>query len=130
MKQSRSFSTAVLLPIALLVAALAWTSAPISTPTVTPVDQQTVVEPVCIKPELIVFSADWCSACRQIAPQLEQLEKSGIKVTYINIDKEPQLAKKYGVTSLPTMLLRICGRVRRTQDINEAIQWLTEVKCK
>ena len=134
--RQRSFSTAVLLPIALLVAILAWTRDPVGTmvqpapgtpvPVVTPVVTPT---PVPKQVELVVFSAPWCGACRQIKAQIDQIEKSGIKVTRIDVDKDPQIALQNYVMSIPTMLIKACGQVRRTQNIDEAIKWIEEAKC-
>jgi thioredoxin 1 len=55
------------------------------------------------KEKLIVdFYADWCGPCKMLAPILEELE--GIDVLEINVDEYPELAAKFGVMSIPTLL--------------------------
>lgn len=59
-------------------------------------------------PVLVDFYATWCSHCTRLSPVLEELaaEMSGrLKVVKINVDENKELTKKYGVMSLPTMLL-------------------------
>ncbi|MDR0426861.1 MAG: thioredoxin [Clostridiales bacterium] len=59
-------------------------------------------------PVLVDFFADWCGPCRSQAPLLEQLagEMDGeIKIVKVNVDDEPELARRYGVMSIPTLVL-------------------------
>lgn len=57
--------------------------------------------------KIIKFSAPWCSSCRVISPIFDVLKEeysSKISLEDINVDVTPEIAKKYGVTSLPTIL--------------------------
>ncbi len=56
---------------------------------------------------LVDFYADWCGPCRMIATQLESLceERSENKIVKINVDNNTSLAKKYGIMSIPALLL-------------------------
>ena len=60
------------------------------------------------QPVLVDFWAPWCGPCRQIAPLIEQLasENSGsAKVVKINIDDNQEIARQYGVMSIPTLMI-------------------------
>lgn len=53
---------------------------------------------------LVDFYADWCGPCKMLSPILEQVE-SPIKVIKVNVDKHEDLAREYGVMSIPTLVL-------------------------
>lgn len=53
---------------------------------------------------LVDFYADWCGPCKMLSPILEQVE-STIKVIKVNVDKHEDLAREYGVMSIPTLVL-------------------------
>lgn len=52
---------------------------------------------------LIDFYADWCGPCKMLAPVLEEI--NSIKIIKINVDIHQELAKEYGVMSIPTLIL-------------------------
>lgn len=57
---------------------------------------------------LVDFYADWCAPCRMVAPILEQVatEMNGeVKILKVNVDKNKAAASKYGVQSIPTLML-------------------------
>lgn len=69
------------------------------------------------KPVLIDFYADWCGPCRMMGPIIEEIaeEKSDtIKVGKINVDENQDLAMKYGVMSIPTIVIIKNGEVEKT----------------
>ena len=67
-------------------------------------DQLTVVD----------FWAEWCGLCRAIGPVIEELHKEyqgKVKVGKLNVDHNPQVAMKYGITSIPAILFLKKGEV-------------------
>jgi thioredoxin 1 len=56
---------------------------------------------------LVDFWAEWCGPCHAVAPILDQIaeERSELRLVKVNIDEEPELARRYGVMSIPTMIL-------------------------
>jgi len=63
---------------------------------------------------LVDFYANWCGPCKMIAPELERAE-SDIKVVKVDVDEFEDLAREYGVMSIPTLVLFDKGQeVRRT----------------
>lgn len=73
---------------------------------------------IAVEREVLAFTATWCGGCRQDKPQIAMLRERGVKITEINIDERPDLAKQYGVTVVPTYVVLENGvEVERTTSI-------------
>ena len=81
---------------------------------------------------LVDFYATWCGPCRMLAPVLEEVasDRSSVKIVKIDVDKCPNLARKYGVMSVPTLYLFKEGReVSKTSGYmpkEEVIDWINQ----
>jgi thioredoxin 1 len=60
------------------------------------------------KPVIVDFWAEWCGPCHAVSPVLERIAEEradDLRVVKVNIDEEPALAQRYGVMSIPTIVL-------------------------
>lgn len=67
-----------------------------------------------VQPILVDFSASWCPPCRAIAPTIDALAEEfqgRLKVGMVDVDAEPELAERYGIRAMPTLLIIDGGRV-------------------
>ena len=62
---------------------------------------------------LVDFYADWCGPCKSLGPIIEEvaMEQKDITFYKVNVDKEHDVAKKYGIMSIPTLILFENGKV-------------------
>ena len=68
------------------------------------------------KPVLIDFWATWCGPCRMVAPIVEEIaaENEAIAVGKVNVDDDGALAARFGITSIPTLILMEKGEAVKT----------------
>lgn len=84
------------------------------------------------KPVLLDFWAPWCSPCQQIAPIVEQIsrEREDILVGKVNVDTEAELAQRYQVMSIPTLLVvkgdYVTGKAVGYRNREEILQLLDQ----
>ena len=65
------------------------------------------------KPVLLDFFASWCGPCRMVGPILDEIaeEREDIKVCKVNIDEQPELAHRYRIMTIPTLMVLKDGNV-------------------
>jgi thioredoxin 1 len=83
-------------------------------------------------PVVVDFWAEWCGPCRMIAPALEEIAGSlgsKVKILKLNVDENPATAAKYGIMSIPTLMIFKNGEMASRQvgaaPKQKLEQWIT-----
>ena len=82
------------------------------------------------KTVLLDFWAEWCGPCRMVSPIVDEIaeETDNLKVGKINVDDEAELAQKFGIMSIPTLILMKNGaevkRLVGARSKSELLSWI------
>ena len=82
------------------------------------------------KPVLIDFSAEWCQPCKMMPPILKDVKRNvgdKVRIIKIDVDRNPAVAQKYGIRSVPTIMIFKNGQVLFNQAGVIPAQQLTEI---
>lgn len=69
-------------------------------------------------PVVVDFWAEWCGPCKMIAPALDEIQASlgdKVKIVKLNVDENPGIAQKYGIMSIPTLMIFKGGELASRQ---------------
>lgn len=65
------------------------------------------------EPVFVDFWAEWCGPCKIVSPLVEELSEkfSGVKFAKLNVDKNPEIADRYGIRGIPTLMIFKGGQI-------------------
>lgn len=86
------------------------------------VPSSTRPKPNCCGPvKVLAFTSEWCGPCKEAKKKISSLVNNNINVQYVDIDKNPSMARKYTISLVPTFIFNKNGKEIKTNSVDDIL---------